>query len=85
MTYKTDPFSRLPIRVSTSDSPYNLVVEVEFSAFDGRTTDKVDYSQHLNIKSTVNVRTRSAAQGIVDELREAANDIERYMPNMNEE
>lgn len=85
MTYKTDPFLRLPIRVSTSDSPYNLVVEIEFSAFDGRTIDKSDYSQHLNIRSSVSVRTRSAAQGIIDELREAANDIERYMPNMNED
>lgn len=85
MTYKTDPFSCLPIRVSTSDSPYNLVVEIEFSAFDGNTIDKSDFSQHFNIKSSINVRTRSAAQGIVDELREVANDIERYMPNMNED
>ena len=81
MTYETNPFSRLPIKVITSDAPYRIQLEVGLNqCLDMPTVE--DTYQALRIQATVHVHSRKEALGLAAELRAAADSIEAFAPKM---
>lgn len=81
MSYRTSPFSPLALRVSSSDAPYGLQLEMAFKTFNGEVLPAT-CQQHLEVSSRITLRSREAARQAVSELRALADAVEAYIPNL---
>lgn len=84
MTYATSPFSPIPLRVSSSDAPYGIVLEFEFRSFNGEILP-ASCPQFIGVTSRVTLHTREVATQAVEELRALADSIEAYIPTLSEQ
>jgi hypothetical protein len=83
MSYRTNTFAHTPLRVSTSDAPYGLQLELAFTAFNDRIRPQ-SLPQHLTIDARVTLFTQEEATATVAELRSMADAIEAYAPKLKE-
>jgi len=84
MSYRTPAFFLTPLKVSSSDAPYGLQLELGFTAFNDRLAPQ-SLPQHINISAKITLFTQEEALASVVELRALANAIEDYAPRLRSE
>lgn len=81
MSHRTD-FTRIPLRVSSSDAPYGVSVTFSLQSYSGPKRHADDMFQSIHATATAMVERRDVAEEFVAELRALADDIESYIPNL---